>query len=346
MKLKVALFVTDSECLDNRIFDSSLHRDNCCYYWTCLRQYLSEKDMELQTYDVFERRRKRPDLYLFANFFRQSLESVLRRKIKRHQMLLWANETRISLNNVLPHRRFMWMFLDICPNFFPIVLTYDRRLTDGKRFRQLLLPQPFFTSHQEFWIREKPRFSAMIVGNKKSRTKGELYSLRQAVIHFFEHNHPDVFDLYGMGWNKPQSMWEKVFPSCVFRTSLYRGSCASKLEVLASYKFTFCPDNQRYPDYIDEKIFDALFAGSIPIYYGAPNISEYVPEDCFIDFGKFQNLKDLFAFMEEVALSNKLQQMRECGWEFLNGERFTPFRVETFCETIHKALVDLADKNY
>ena len=346
MKLKVALFVMSSEFLDNRIFDSDLHRDNCCYKWQFLRQFLSKRDIELQTYDVFERDGERPDIYFFMNFTRPSLLYVLRHRIKRNQRLLWAPETKITLSNISPWGSFMWFFLNIRPDFFPIVLTYDEHLLDGNHFRKLLIPQPFFPSHRTFWEREKKLFSAMIYSNKVSQSKGELYSLRREIIRFFEKHHPNFLDVYGVGWNKPVTPLERLFPSRMFYTSLYRGTCDSKLETLADYKFTFCTQNHRFPNDVDEKLFDALFAGSVPIYYGAPNISEYIPEDCFIDFGKFQNLENLFDVMKEIASSDKLQRMRECGWEFLNSERFLPFRVETFCDTVYKALIDLADKNY
>lgn len=348
MKLKVALFLGYPAHLNNQVFNpnSPVNRDNCCYKWQFLRQFLFKRGIELQTYDVFERRRERPDFYFFINFSRESLLYILRRKIRRHQILLWAYETQIALNNILSYRRFMWIFLEKFPTFPQIVLTHNKQFIDGKRFRRLLIPQPFFSSHRTFGELGKKLFSAMIYTNKVSRSKGELFSLRREIIRFFEKHHPDSLDVYGVGWNKPLTIFEKLFPSRMFYTSLYRGACASKLEILANYKFTFCIQNHQYPNDIDEKIFDALFAGSVPIYYGAPNILEYIPEDCFIDFGKFQNLDNLFTFMEEVASSDKLQRMKECGWEFLNSERFTPFRVETFCETIYKALIDLADRNY
>ncbi len=31
-----------------------------------------------------------------------------------------------------------------------------------------------------------------------------------------------------------------------------------------------------------EKIYDAFFAGSIPVYIGAPNIAEYINPDCAV----------------------------------------------------------------
>ena len=35
--------------------------------------------------------------------------------------------------------------------------------------------------------------------------------------------------------------------------------------------------------YVTEKIFDAFKAGCVPVYWGAENITKYVPAECFID---------------------------------------------------------------
>ncbi len=42
------------------------------------------------------------------------------------------------------------------------------------------------------------------------------------------------------------------------------------------------------PGYITEKIWDSFKARSIPIYWGASNIEEYIPINTFIDFRKFE----------------------------------------------------------
>jgi len=352
MNLKVALFV-DTEMKNNAIFDpnSSKNRDNCLYPIQFLHKFLSDRGIEMQTYDIYEQRNECPDIYFFDNFSPFALAYIMRKKIKRSQMLLWANETQISLSNALPHRRFLWIFLEKFPTFFPIVLTHSNEFIDSRRFRKLIVPQAFFPYYRKFWEREKTLFSVIINSNKMSRSKGELFSLRREIIRFFEKYHPDFLDVYGIGWNKPiklpkVNIWDRLFPSPVFYTQLYRGTCDSKLEILANYKFAICTQNHRYPNDICEKIFDALFAGSVPIYYGAPNISEYIPEDCFIDFGKFHNLEELFAFMQEIAGTDKLQQMRECGWQFLNSKLYTPFKIETFSEIVYKALIDLFNRNY
>ena len=49
------------------------------------------------------------------------------------------------------------------------------------------------------------------------------------------------------------------------------------------------------PGYITEKLFDCLFAGCVPIYWGEPNIQSIVPKECFIDFRHFLAKPDPYA---------------------------------------------------
>ena len=335
MNPKAALYHPHTPFLENRIFQPrDIHTDPLFHKYSALRSYLTERGIELQTYDRYEHTGDRPDVYLFINFVPSTLKYILRTRIRGGKLILWANETKANLGNSRS-RRFMWRLLELLPRRFPlfsIVLSYDPDLVDGKRFRSLLMPQPFSDSYRTRWEKDKNRFSAMIFGFKQSNTTGELYSLRQTIIRYFEANHPDAFDLYGTGWNQPGSN---------FQTSLYRGTVTSKLDTLAQYRFTFCPENYSHPGYITEKIFDALFAGSVPIYLGAPNVTEFIPGECFVDWRKYSSLDEIYRVLLEISQSGRFQEIRECGWEFLRSDRFTPFSVSHFCQVIHRAIIDL-----
>jgi alpha-1,3-fucosyltransferase 10 len=68
---------------------------------------------------------------------------------------------------------------------------------------------------------------------------------------------------------------------------------STKLTVISRYHFYLALENSIAPDYVTEKIFDALIAGTIPIYRGAPNCREFVPEGSFIDATTFNGPKIL-----------------------------------------------------
>ena len=51
----------------------------------------------------------------------------------------------------------------------------------------------------------------------------------------------------------------------------------SKIDALRPYKFCVAMENSEDDHYVSEKVYDALVAGCVPIYFGAPNILDYVP---------------------------------------------------------------------
>jgi glycosyl transferase family 10 (putative fucosyltransferase) len=69
---------------------------------------------------------------------------------------------------------------------------------------------------------------------------------------------------------------------------------SGKQQTIARYKFTFAFENAVSRDYVTEKFFDPLLAGSVPVYLGAPNIEEYAPgRQCFIDASRFDTPRAL-----------------------------------------------------
>jgi hypothetical protein len=72
----------------------------------------------------------------------------------------------------------------------------------------------------------------------------------------------------------------------------------TRLATLARYKFTLAFENSIAPDYVTEKFFDPLIAGSVPVYLGAPNVSDFAPADrCFINVADFSSPAALAAHL-------------------------------------------------
>ena len=165
----------------------------------------------------------------------------------------------------------------------------------------------------------------MIAGAKSSQHPNELYSHRVRAIRWFEVSAPAHFDLYGMGWKKEQ------FPS-------YQGAVTDKLSTLARYRFCICYENALgYPGYITEKMLDCLRVGTIPVYGGAPNVTRWIPADCFISVGQFKNFFELFDFlngMDEVRYGAYLDRIER----FVTGPDFYPFSIASMVEGITRVL--------
>ena len=121
---------------------------------------------------------------------------------------------------------------------------------------------------------------ALINANKLSFVAGELYSLRRQLI-----TRLGQIDTWGPGWSISPS--RKVVTALkefaiairhgagISTTSLngwmtrpqnYLGLSASKLQTLSSYNFSLVIENSM--EFMTEKLFDSLFAGTYPIYVG------------------------------------------------------------------------------
>jgi hypothetical protein len=72
----------------------------------------------------------------------------------------------------------------------------------------------------------------------------------------------------------------------------------TKLAVIARYKFTLAFENSHARDYVTEKFFDPLIAGSVPVYRGADNVADFAPgEHCFIEANRFGDPAELAAYL-------------------------------------------------
>ncbi|KAJ4965872.1 hypothetical protein NE237_017721 [Protea cynaroides] len=56
-----------------------------------------------------------------------------------------------------------------------------------------------------------------------------------------------------------------------------RDGRVDKVETLKHYKFSLAFENSNEEDYVTEKFFQSLVAGSVPVVVGAPNIQEFAP---------------------------------------------------------------------
>lgn len=87
------------------------------------------------------------------------------------------------------------------------------------------------------------------------------------------------------------------------------------------------------PGYITEKIFDSLFAGCIPVYWGAPNITDFVPSNVFIDKRNFKTYDELYKYMKNMPNSEYTTYLENIK-KFLNSDKMYLFSAENFSKII------------
>ncbi|EPS69758.1 hypothetical protein M569_05005, partial [Genlisea aurea] len=70
---------------------------------------------------------------------------------------------------------------------------------------------------------------------------------------------------------------------------------------MSHYKFVLAIENTVAESYVTEKLFYALDSGSVPIYFGAPNVEDFVPPHSIIDGSKFSSMEMLAAYVRSVG---------------------------------------------
>jgi hypothetical protein len=73
----------------------------------------------------------------------------------------------------------------------------------------------------------------------------------------------------------------------------FKGYLTDKKDGLESYEFSICIENSCEKNYITEKYYDSILCNTVPIYYGAPNISDIFPHNSFIPLDKDEPMKHL-----------------------------------------------------
>ncbi|MGA7879107.1 MAG: glycosyltransferase family 10 [Desulfoferrobacter sp.] len=77
----------------------------------------------------------------------------------------------------------------------------------------------------------------------------------------------------------------------------------TKQGIISQYKFTIAFENSIGVDYVTEKLYQPLIAGSIPVYLGAPNVDEYSPGDnAYLNISDFKSVRELAEFMKSADL--------------------------------------------
>lgn len=171
---------------------------------------------------------------------------------------------------------------------FGKILTMIDDSVDNKKYFKLHYPQAHLNMIDRPLSFNDKKLCTLIAGNKYSAHPCELYTERKKIIRFFEEHALQDFDFYGFWWPQDQ------YPS-------YRGSALRKLDILNWYKFCICYENMRDVNgYITEKIFDAFKAGCVPVYWGAQNITDYIPSDCFIDRRSFSSDQELYEHLKSI----------------------------------------------
>ena len=70
--------------------------------------------------------------------------------------------------------------------------------------------------------------------------------------------------------------------------------------------------------YVTEKIFDCLYARTVPVYLGAPDIDALIPSEVYVDMRQFDSYETMYEHIAGMS-ADAWQRKREAGRTFLRG---------------------------
>ena len=124
-------------------------------------------------------------------------------------------------------------------------------------------------------LENRNKFCALIAGNPET--------LRISLFMFITLFYKKV-DTFGNAFGNPQKQ--------------------SKYEILKDYKFSLCPENSFSPGYMTEKLIEAWYAGTLPIWCGPTRIKG-LNHKAFINYQDFNQMKDFVNKISSIDQSDE-----------------------------------------
>ena len=185
--------------------------------------------------------------------------------------------------------------------------------------------------------------------------KNNLYSERVKTIRWFERNAPNVFALYGKKWNMSGRLptrfgafihsIEKRLPFKYSPFPSWKGVILNKQDILKNSRFSIVYENIKgLKGYITEKIFDAFVAGNVPVYWGAEDIDNYIPKECFIDRRSFISHEKLYDFLKNMSEKQYINYQKNIK-NFIENQS-EEFSCKRFAEIISFKIVETINNHY
>jgi len=112
-------------------------------------------------------------------------------------------------------------------------------------------------------------------------------------------------------------------------------------DFVSNYKFMICFENVSKPNYFTEKLINAYYSKTIPIYWGCPNIDDYINMDSILYLKPDFSENDVNELIETIEhLDNQPDQYKK-KYEsifFKNGLLPDEFNIETLRTKVNKLL--------
>lgn len=140
-------------------------------------------------------------------------------------------------------------------------------------------------------------------------------------------------DVFGSGWENLDNLPPRWKEKLRRVSAVFRGPCAGKRETMRRYRFGIAYENTACPGWVTEKIVDCFVAGIVPVYLGAPDISEFVPAAGFLDARRYASPADLADRMRSMP-AEEAMAMLAAGRDYLASPEGARHRFDGFADWI------------
>jgi hypothetical protein len=183
-------------------------------------------------------------------------------------------------------------------------ITYNSKLKQQNPDLNIFLIKGPLNCCDYYWLEDFKDFDNKIRGVMSMQT---VYNTgREGDINYLKHKVMKELEV------EPHLITHTYGPAPFGKDNTYQGSTGKthshfeNLKVINKYLFCWCPEPMYHPlwsyDYITERLFNCFKSKTIAIYYGCYNVEDYIPENIFIDYRKFESIKHLSEFL--ITLSN------------------------------------------
>lgn len=238
---------------------------------------------------------------------------------------------------------------------YDAVFTYVNSLIDGERYF-LLPPRAFYRHRITTGVPFEQRRVGCLVGtNREFRYRSGLFAIKKGWKFSFRDWIDYVFcpgelirfrsqfgktcanyqgiDIFGEGW--------EAVPET---GGVYLGiPKESTLNYVGRYRYYFAFENHTSNcGLISERVWDALWGDSVPVYLGHTGLDQFIPRECYIDAAQFESPTEMLDWLCHVP-REAWSKYRGAGREFIYGDAVERFLPDAFAKEFVDRVLDIAD---
>lgn len=186
----------------------------------------------------------------------------------------WFSESSAVIPKIIEHVK---NNITIYKEKYEFIFTHDKRIVDtDPTFFKFTLPNALpWIKNQEIYTKNK---NISFIVSSKNFTSGHKYRLDVLKKHEGKN-----IEHFGRGFRN-ELPW-----SIIFNNIEENG----KILALKDFRFSFAFENDNYPSIFCEKITDCFATGTIPIYWGTPDIGDYFDTNGIIFYNDDLNIENL-----------------------------------------------------